>query len=195
MRWYSDEDMKPILIAITGEPCSGKTTLMRAILTASCEFQGGNTCIYNSVPIVYTTEGRMGVVGLYNDETALGVDDQDVYLPDLGKEHDFLEKFAGYVIFMEGVRLLDHKFLKWAREMTELRIIELTSSVATIRSRMNTRGGAGKVTPGEWGQKYIGQFRGKYPIQAMENNLNTQIDAVAGAVLKIARGIQMENVA
>lgn len=211
MPWYDTADMRPILIAITGEPCTGKTTVMQSLLAQSGTFQGWNTCLYGHVPIVYTVSGcfggharldghaclgghaHLGVIGLYSDTQASGVDDQDIYLPDLMGPHDFLERFAGFAIFVEGTRVLDKSFLKWAEVHTDLHLFELTANWTTLKARYNTRGGVGKRAAGEWASKHMCGFRDRFAIQTIPNDSPGRADAIATMILAVAAVAQAKQ--
>jgi hypothetical protein len=187
--------VKPIIVAITGEPCSGKSTLMRALLTSVGAPTDGGMTTYGSVPIIYTPTLKFAVIGKYDEEELFaGTDDQNICLRDLEKYPEFLEKFSGYAIFLEGVRLLDPTFLAWAKVHTDLHLFELVAKDHVIRHRLNTRGGSAKRIVGAWAAQNIGPLRMKFPFRQLQNDSMEQMAHSVGLLTGIAIKAQKEQV-
>ena len=129
------------IIVIGGEPCTGKTTLVKKIIKDfGVEFtpirvEGLLDCLYNEEKSIF-------VLGKYeeSDNVFQGTDRLSMAVqPSAVKFFDTLKE--GSTVIFEGDRLFNNKFLNYLQEKFEdnLRIIVLRVSEQTLDSRHLSR--------------------------------------------------------
>lgn len=134
------------IIAIGGEPATGKTTLMRGVL----EIMGPKNFVpwqYKLVRGHLSMVNRLLILGLYDDaQTFAGTDRLSMgVMPDaVGMLAEFGELFPGradqMTILFEGDRLFNAKFLAACGTIAETMPIVLTTSAEAKKERHEKRG-------------------------------------------------------
>lgn len=128
------------LIALGGEPATGKTTIMRGII-AALTARGANwhEFKYELVRGIYCPRHRVLILGIYDDQTFAGTDRLSMAVITSAKK--LLEPLKGFedvVCLFEGDRLFNTAFLTFAKSkvFTEIFCLKASESAKTKRHKL-----------------------------------------------------------
>ena len=125
------------IIGISGEPGTGKTTLMWKFID---EYNWINTEPMKSLPCLYNEEMDLYVMGKYEKgETFAGTDRYSMSIQPTAVE--FIKKTSSNVIF-EGDRLTNMKFYDFLLTLpeTEIKFLVIQANKNTLKERYDIRG-------------------------------------------------------
>jgi hypothetical protein len=131
------------IIAIGGEPATGKSTIMKKFIKSTEDRRPGATWFEREdvklVPTLYMSGSNLHIIGKYPEGEPFGGTDR-LSMAVQPQAVKFVKETTGNVLF-EGDRLFNQSFLELLADdpTLDLKIIFITASPATIHARHEVR--------------------------------------------------------